>query len=46
MVFSADCVRRYDAVPNYKENFDTMYNPAKNMDVQIKWQRTINKYMP
>ena len=46
VAFFDDIKTLYDEVPNYKENFDVMYNPAKNMDVQIKWQRTINKYMP
>ena len=46
VAFFDEVITLYDAVPNYKENFDTMYNPAKNMEVQIKWQRTINKCMP
>ena len=44
VAFFDEVITLYDAVPNYKENFDTMYNPARNMEVQIKWQRTINKY--
>ena len=46
VAFFDEVITLYDEKPNYKENFDTMFNPAKNMDVQIKWQRTINKCMP
>ena len=46
VAFFDEVITLYDEKPNYKENFDTMYNPAKNMEVQIKWQRTINKCMP
>ena len=46
VAFFDEVITLYDEKPNYKENFDTMYNPAKNMDVQIKWKRTINKCMP
>ena len=46
VAFFDEVITLYDEKPNYKENFDTMYNPAKNMEVQIKWQWTINKCMP
>lgn len=36
VAFFDEVMSLYDEKPNRKDNFDAMYNPAENMEVQIK----------